>query len=701
MEWNFKERRQKRFRLAFAVVSLFFAAFSFLFSFSRLSKEYDVAEKTKRYEQKSEAIPLSEWRITLFACPEGRSELSGCSLLEEQVDVKFPLSESDLRKLALKTATHARAEIGRAGIKRLQRGDFDYDPVIGVLRSAHNNLVIRMGDKETNVHGMGNNGFLYLKKSESMPWDELTLEFQIKDLPWFGPSLFPPYLLKSELVSEFSEGATRLQFASDIQSQLEVGFPLLFAGVALVFDESPLFLYASVYGTLRALKSTMAFYMSHTDIELGQESFLIYSALNALCLVSLVFLVMSLTVFESITRKRIYYSTGLVAASFLFLQFWSFDFYVKADVYSDLVGCIASLIIVMIFIAQKFRTKELNGVTFSKCALLIAGLGTHLSANLFDLLSSDNGTLIKNPLDWKHSVLLPSLLSASLVNLGSVERKMKLFAKKFAESKILDHELNLAKEMQRQILPKRKQIGTNYRWRLMALPATSLAGDWADVAQVTVRDTGETFLVGCLIDVTGHGIGPAMATGTLCSQWNIWKKELAEGKLFESETSDRTRLLAKIVERMNASLNALGRNDSCTAALFLWAPHESCLYYMTCGHPGMLLYSTEPNFCKYLRTSFSGLGASLQNATGDDWVSTRIEVKERCTLALYSDGIIPLEKTFTKWIKDLRNAHAKSPQATSRLMCEQMRKNRFEFRSKMDSTDDITLMFLEINVVDP
>ena len=699
MEWNLKERKRRKRQQAIAGLSLLIAMLSFVFTFSKLSAEYDVGQQLSELKNSGLGLPLENWKVGFFRCPEGRKDLVGCQLLKEEASLGFPLGDLQVTRLSevLKDTSHVRASytLDSEAKAFFEKQATDQSPVALVLvRSVQNQLILQADQKISVTPGVGSNGVLYLDPEDLLRIPELQMVFEMRTLPWFGPSVIPPQIVRADQVPRLSETATRLQFGSDVQSQLEVGFPLVFAAVAMVLDESPTYTLASVYGTFRALKAAFAFALSHSSGEVHPSLFYAYSGLNSLCLFLLVALVVSLTVPELIGRKvALGFALSMLAVGVLAQQIWT-DFYLRADIYADALGCGISLAFVGFFLSKRVQSRgESFSRDISKSALLIAGLGVHGFVNLQEILGESHSVLLKNSLDWKHGVLFPALLAASLVNLGSIERKMTTFAKKFAETKVIDHELKLAKEMQKRLLPARKKQKGEFEWRLLSLPATSLAGDWADVA-IVKGDSGKCYLVGCLIDVTGHGIGAALATGTLCSQWNLWRKKLEAAHTDLDDAKEREVCLATIAESMSESLVALGREDSCTAAFFVWSPGAREITYLTCGHPGMLVYAAGSKDCRYLRTSFSGLGVAFQMGQNELWKAETIGIEGEQTLAVYSDGLIPTEKTFTKWIKEIRTAHSLNPKGTSAMMGRQLRKNRTEFRTNSAHTDDITLLFV-------
>ena len=71
----------------------------------------------------------------------------------------------------------------------------------------------------------------------------------------------------------------------------------------------------------------------------------------------------------------------------------------------------------------------------------------------------------------------------------------------------LQHELELASEIQRSLLPPHKPVSAQFDIAAMSRPATQTGGDYYDW-----QELADGRLLVSLADVTGHGIGPAMVT---------------------------------------------------------------------------------------------------------------------------------------------------------------------------------------------
>jgi len=143
------------------------------------------------------------------------------------------------------------------------------------------------------------------------------------------------------------------------------------------------------------------------------------------------------------------------------------------------------------------------------------------------LFTSFAGTVsLTDPLDWRHMMLMPALLTAGLLEVGSVAKRMQSFGQEMAHKALIEKELKVGHDVQARMLPEKKFKTTHWQWRATYHPAEALAGDWFDIREIEFAE-GKKMLAVCLADVTGHGVGSSLSTSVICSHWSLWCQRLA------------------------------------------------------------------------------------------------------------------------------------------------------------------------------
>jgi serine phosphatase RsbU (regulator of sigma subunit) len=146
------------------------------------------------------------------------------------------------------------------------------------------------------------------------------------------------------------------------------------------------------------------------------------------------------------------------------------------------------------------------------------------------------------------------------------------------ERKRLATEMNIATELQQQLLPVNKKIPVipGYDLFFNSLSALEVAGDF-----VEVRQNSEGEYLGCVIDVMGKGVSAAILAGIFRSQFIAY--------------SFRGGLLATFIEGVNQSLESQlgGATMFITAFVFKLNPMSHDITYAAAGHPPALLFRAD------------------------------------------------------------------------------------------------------------
>jgi serine phosphatase RsbU (regulator of sigma subunit) len=386
-------------------------------------------------------------------------------------------------------------------------------------------------------------------------------------------------------------------------------------------------------------------------------------------------------------------------------------FWLRVDMWSDFLGaglsvplCLAGLIVAHknkrshIDTSKIMATESEGGINDARMShalltarivLVLLAVGLHAWANGTDLFLVQ-AEAFRNTLGWKHTALLPCLVTAALLEVGSTAKKMLTFGKEMAAKALIERELSVGKEVQHRMLPQRRKESQLWQWRSVYFPAQALAGDWYDVREIRFAD-GRLLLAACVADVTGHGVGSSLATSVICSHWSLWCMD-ASSRNAPSSPQDRETLLVTAPKRVNDGLLALPQNEQCTA-IFALIDAQACeITFCAGGHPGIIV--SDGKTLRYLTSQGERLGAT--EVESPVWNAKTEALLPGETACIYSDGIIPPGDTISSYAAGLRRKLKKKNEPLLPILWKQFRENRRAFRADHEIEDDMTLLAVEL-----
>lgn len=179
-------------------------------------------------------------------------------------------------------------------------------------------------------------------------------------------------------------------------------------------------------------------------------------------------------------------------------------------------------------------------------------------------------------------------------------------------------ELELAAQIQTQLLPKDKYILNKMDMAGGLIPATEVGGDAFDFIKAS-----ETRTLAYLGDVTGHGV----AAGIVSSIANA---------LIYAFRGDMD--LFVMIKALNDVLRKKTLvNVFMTMALFLWDEETEVISYMNAGHPPILYYDAEKK--KVAEIRIPGMALSMVDGVEKIVKKHDIQTKPNDVILTYSDGI--------------------------------------------------------------
>lgn len=686
---------------------------------------FSASEVRKQLIEKNEVLDLTFWDVTFKKCT--RTE---CTAVDRIKNVGFPyrnlpenivklshsLSDSNLaknEKLEVITAeiTHTLSDDEREWIKTLPR------KVSVVIPTPVQNYVkgyFKDGFEQS--EGMGTPSQFSFSKSELLESGIIRLEFEFTGYSWFGPTDLPIVLSSPDSVSMYQSLYTRQQASGGFGYQLSFGISVILAVMALVLDHSLSFAFLSLFAVARATRSFIGALIETSGTAFDGTIFAIQTEnayviakgamglVSGLCLAFLIFFTLELMFLRP--KKKMSYVYVTVASVAIFTGmgiFQSDDFWTRADLYNELATSSICFLIVLVGVTNKYlfeRTPEfkrkqtteeafttLNRTLFYfRAAALALAFGLNASTKIQEM-----DYYLKSVLDIKYIIFLPGLVLVSLLEVGSVTRKIRSVGRAMADKAIVDQELKVGRQIQARMLPPKRGTTKNAAWRASYYPASALAGDWFDVREIEFKDN-KKYLIACVADVTGHGVGASLTTSVISAFWGEWCQERAS-KASPSDGGESRKLIEDALSRLDTGLLSLRKNERATVAVVFIDHENKELSYCCAGHPGIIVGNGKA--FKYLFTT--GNPAGTQSGDIRVGLAKSEPLSEMDTVCLYSDGIVPLNKTVSGWCASLKRKFGKGEDIKiEKLLHAQLIANKRAYAKNHEGIDDMTIIYLKM-----
>ncbi len=250
--------------------------------------------------------------------------------------------------------------------------------------------------------------------------------------------------------------------------------------------------------------------------------------------------------------------------------------------------------------------------------------------------------------------------------------ELKTAQAQIIEKEKLEHELELAREIQMSILPRRLPPLAGYDFGALMVPARAVGGDLYDFIPLSANRLA--IVVG---DVTGKGVPAAISMAQIHA-------------LLHSQ-ADAASASGEILQRVNRHLRSMGNSSLFATVLYGVLDSESGEFaYARAGHEPPLLVLAEGKVCPLAWGPGQPLGV-LGNPIVDQAIIT---IPAKSTLLLYSDGIIdarnPEGELFGYERLEERLAHlARLP---AQQLCDQLWQTLVAYQGDCPQYDDVTLV---------
>jgi len=704
------------------LLSLCLLATAFVFTkiLSHQKKLTDAGEELAEIKKSEKVLLIPSWNAVFYFCYYGKGESTSNSCHEDPLraaeNISLPLrffknpmlnfEVNSTRQEKKANTVHLSFNLTAEHKEFLKKSR---DWVLLLPRQSHRATYFGSDMGGEVQYGHASNVSFGISETHLKNKDTLDIIINYKGLEEFGPLDISAAVVHPEVAGRYARLFEQQLGAAALSKQLLAGLPLVMGAVAAVLDHSPAMMMLAVFGALRAVHTYFGF-VSESSQLLTWELLLTHPALGA----SFAFLLMFL---EKLFKAELRQVTAAHRVCFVLFcslvaiggHFIDKNWQITSTLWIDTSSAATGLLLMIAILLNRRREKSKNQKMqstalqaeaieqsiFSKSMtalqVLIAGvtLLLHGSVNLGELSAQlRNEPGFTDPLDWRHMFLMPALLTAGLLEVGSVAKRMLTFGHEMAEKALIEKELKVGHDVQARMLPDRKFSSELWKWHAVYHPAEALAGDWFDIREIQFEN-GKKLLAVCLADVTGHGVGSSLSTSVICSHWSLWCSEVGTNP-FPTEAAAREGLLAMAPLRIHKGLSALRKNENCTAMMALVDPYSDEVSLCSAGHPGLLILN--PSGLRYATTSGERLGGDLVGEAV--WSPKTEKLTSSDLLVIYSDGIVPVGVTVLTWAGRLKKRIASGEHNFELMLMKTLHDNKRVFLGDPANEDDMTLIML-------
>ncbi len=242
------------------------------------------------------------------------------------------------------------------------------------------------------------------------------------------------------------------------------------------------------------------------------------------------------------------------------------------------------------------------------------------------------------------------------------------------EKERMEKELDLAREIQRKILPAENPKYEKLDISSVFIPAFEVGGDYYDFFEINENNLG--FIIA---DVSGKGISAAFIMAQIKGIFESLSKEIDRPKNILVKAN---RILKRTLDRKTFVSAAFGVIDF----------QKDILHLARAGHCPILIL--RDGVAESIRPSGIGLGLNFGNQFEDNLDEIEIKLKNDDVIVLYTDGITEAKNNLMEDFGDkhfekiLLDSHKKSVDEITKKVIEEVT----QFSQNTSQHDDITLV---------
>ncbi len=263
---------------------------------------------------------------------------------------------------------------------------------------------------------------------------------------------------------------------------------------------------------------------------------------------------------------------------------------------------------------------------------------------------------------------------------NTMSEKLSDATAEIVSSEKLKQEVDLASQIQRELIPKVLPLSETLELTAGLIPAMLVGGDIYDVLK---RPDGSVLLY--IGDVTGHGV----SAGVLAAMVNT--------VMYSEGLNDDLDLL-HIANKLNTIFyHKTQKNMFVTMIIGLWDVHKKTLSYVMCGHNPLVFFSSKDQTCEIAKKGGIALGILPD-------ISKVLKVEKKSfsscdSFVFYTDGIPEAknaEGSFFGMQRFLdvitRPESTNTPKRTTQQMQDEIIESVLAWVGEAEHTDDITIL---------
>lgn len=260
--------------------------------------------------------------------------------------------------------------------------------------------------------------------------------------------------------------------------------------------------------------------------------------------------------------------------------------------------------------------------------------------------------------------------------LAQAYRELQNAQEAVLEKQRLDHELNLARELQQSLLPRSCPLLPGFRCAARSEPARPIGGDFYDM--IPLGD-GKVGLV--MADVSDKGMAAALYMALTRSLIHV-----------EAKHSSSPR---KVLLRVNSVLREISHSEMFVTAFYgVFDTTQGTLRYARAGHDYPIISRPGDGECRLLKTKGTMLGIMDRIKLQED----EVQLHPGDLVVLYSDGITEAQSPEGDFygLDRLCETLRTSDGLTSQELLDRVFERVNNFQAGAEQHDDMTLLVLKV-----
>jgi hypothetical protein len=471
---------QKKVLVAFSLALSIFVFWKIL---AHQKAVHDVLAKQNALLEKKSVLELKSWDASFHFCYYGKGATTSNDCFEDALrakdKIRLPLGE--FKAPILNFNAKSQNESKPANTVHLTYDFSDEEKEILKTSSEWMLLIPRNSHRATflgpNMSGVPMYGHVTdssfgVTLKQLLTDNKVELIINYKPYSRFGPLDLPIVLAKPDSAREYLSLFELQTGSAALSKQFLVGVPLVMSAIASVLDHSSTMFLLALFGVCRAVFSYLSFLSESAPLS-GLQIFIGYMSLGA----SLALLLMFVEKLVGLTFKKIkiwHRVLFTIVCGLLCYAGHYIDpnYQVRSSLWIDSLGALLSLGLLSKAVYLSFKaflskkevpseparqaadlglSKTLVAIQLGLAAATFIVSGT---VNITELSSHLSGTRVFiDPLDWRHMMLMPALLTAGLLEVGSVAKRMLTFGHEMAEKAVIEKELMVGRDVQARMLP--------------------------------------------------------------------------------------------------------------------------------------------------------------------------------------------------------------------------------------------------------